>query len=142
MSLACVLLSLLLRNHLLGNSSLSAVSVQLGQGQKRCPFSNGYGIILNAAKRVSDIRSVSNQATSFSQREPIMFEGGKGRETSLLYRKKEKEILTAFPRAVQQIQGPFYPLPVLEVKKSIGYCLTVPSLQNVLWRQHQALHFQ
>lgn len=41
-------------------------------------------------KRVTDIRSVPDQATCLSQREPIMFEGGKGRETSLLYRKKIK----------------------------------------------------
>ena len=41
--------------------------------------------------------------------------------------------LTAFPRAVQEIECPFHPLPVLEVEKGVGDSFAVASLQDVLW---------
>ena len=50
--------------------------------------------------------------------------------------------LTAFPRAVQEIECPFHPLPVLEVEKGVGDSFAVASLQDVLWRQDQALRLQ
>ena len=50
--------------------------------------------------------------------------------------------LTAFPRAVQEVERPFHPLPVLEVEKGVGDSFAVASLQDVLWRQDQALCLQ
>lgn len=51
-------------------------------------------------------------------------------------------VLTALPGAVEQVERPLYPFPVLQVEEGVGDGLTVASLQNVLWRKNQTLHLQ
>ena len=51
-------------------------------------------------------------------------------------------VLTALPGAVQQVERPLYPFPVLQVEKGIGDGLAVASLQDVFWRKNQTLHLQ
>lgn len=51
-------------------------------------------------------------------------------------------VLTALPGAVQQVERPLYPFPVLQVEEGVGDGLAVSSLQDVFWRKNQTLHLQ
>lgn len=51
-------------------------------------------------------------------------------------------VLTALPGAVQQVEGPLHPFPVLQVEEGVGDGLAVASLQDVFWRKNQTLHLQ
>lgn len=51
-------------------------------------------------------------------------------------------VLTALPGAVEQVERPLYPFPVLQVEEGVGDGLAVASLQNVLWGKNQTLHLQ
>lgn len=50
--------------------------------------------------------------------------------------------LTALPGAVEQVERPLDPFPVLQVEEGVGDGLAVTSLQNVFWRKNQTLHLQ
>lgn len=50
--------------------------------------------------------------------------------------------LTALPGAVEQVERPLHPFPVLQMEEGVGDGLAVASLQNVLWRKNQTLHLQ
>ena len=63
-------------------------------------------------------------------------------ETTTTSRDKLLGVLTALPRAVEQVERPLYPFPVLQVEEGVGDCLAVASLQNVFWRKNQTLHLQ
>lgn len=51
-------------------------------------------------------------------------------------------VLTALPGAVQQVERPLHPFPVLQVEEGVGDGLAVAPLQDVLWRENQTLHLQ
>jgi hypothetical protein len=52
------------------------------------------------------------------------------------------ETKRALPCALQKVECALHSLPVTQVKERVGYGLAVASLQNVLRRKYETLHFE